>query len=393
MPSPYLLTYQDAVDAAVDFRGSTNDERNQRRIRAAIQSAYRQLAQVRNWRFFYSLARINLNAAQSSSTITYDHTGGVAERLVTIAAGSWPSWAAYGTLRIAGVNYKVATKESSTTLTLAADSCPTADIAAGTSYVLYQAEYALPPDFRALMAPSGENNYWRLQYVAPDEWQYLDRHVSQSSAPQKYTITGSADLYANKFIRVWPYPSTAETLDFFYQRYARPIYYSGYETNSKVGTVSGSAASQSITGSGTAFASRMIGSIIRFSSSTTDLPDGEGGLNPYAEQKVITAVASATALTIDSVLDTAKSGVKYTISDPLDLHPTMIDALRWAVLAELDSLNRGKEYAMSSERARFMLIKACEADADLIVDRVANRMGGADYDPYSVDTALPQAGG
>lgn len=387
MAFPALWTYQDAVDLGVDYRNAASDERNQRRVISAVQATYRAIAQARNWKYLYAPYRIQLVAPYSTGTITYDHTGGASERLVTLATGSWPTWAAYGTLRVASINHKVASRTSTSVINLDAVNNPGADIAAGTSYSLYRSEYPLPSDFKALCLPETESSFYGMTYLKPDEWNKLDRQSSSSGTPSFFTILGSGDLYAQKQIALYPYPSAAGTLDFIYQRDARKLVYSGYETNSKVGTVSCSA-STTVTGSSTQFAAAMVGSIIRFSSSTT-LPDGEGGLNRYQEQRVITAVGSTTGLTLDSATTGTYSGVAYTISDPIDLHPTMLDAFRWGFLKELDALNKnGEGYQFSNARYREALMLAFENDSDVIFDRHA--MPGWQPGPlgYTVDVEV-----
>ena len=52
------------------------------------------------WTFMFPVTTLSINAPQSSSTITYDHTGGSSENLVTIASGTWPTWAADAMIRM-----------------------------------------------------------------------------------------------------------------------------------------------------------------------------------------------------------------------------------------------------------------------------------------------------
>ena len=70
------------------------------------------------WTFLFPTATLSINAPQSSSTITYDDTGGSSENLVTLASGTWPTWAADAQIRIDGTDYPVATRVDGTKLTL-----------------------------------------------------------------------------------------------------------------------------------------------------------------------------------------------------------------------------------------------------------------------------------
>ena len=68
----------------------------------------------------------------------------------------------------------------------------------------------------------------------------------------------------------------------------------------------------------------MVGSVIRFGTSTTK-PSGVRGLNPWQEQRIITAYTSPTQVTVDSAPGATYSNVKYVVSDPIDVRPNMIE--------------------------------------------------------------------
>lgn len=331
MATSNLLTYQDLIEHLVSRSQGGAYDPEQRDIRQAILEGYDDVQHAAEWFFLQAPLRISLHGAVESSTISYDHSGGTYERMVTLAAGSWPSWAAYGTLKIDNATYQVDTRESSTQLTLREDSNPGADISSGTEYTLYQSAYPLPANFFRLYDLYVEGDAMRLVYASPKEWFRQESQVIGSGTPSYYTIMGSADEPAGMTLRVFPYPDADSTLVGLYQRKPRELYYSGMETEATAGTVSGTAAAAAVTGSSSTFAAEMIGSVIRFSRNTTLLPTARAGLNPYREQRVIKAVASATALTLTEVLTyTHASSSKYVISDPIDLDPTLHSVFRRA---------------------------------------------------------------
>lgn len=90
------------------------------------------------WSFMRPLLTTTLNAAQTSSTVT------ISSGVATLAAGTWPLWAASGVLVIDNVPYTVNTRDSSTVLTL---NDLTLTAAAGTTYSLQQDDYDLPDLF------------------------------------------------------------------------------------------------------------------------------------------------------------------------------------------------------------------------------------------------------
>lgn len=180
-----------------------------------------------------------------------------------------------------------------------------------------------------------------------------------------YAIRGGGQQYSGLVFEFSPPPSEAMTLTFSYTADPRPIGLIGTGVEYSTGTVSVSGTT--VTGSGTAFSSRMLGSVIRFPvSGTSAIPTGTAGAygndNPYAEQRVITDVASATSLTIDQSLDGTYSGAKFTIGDPLDLdYHVMLDAFlslcEWkfaGIISKEQKVIDAKEAAWRRQFARAM---------------------------------------
>jgi hypothetical protein len=116
-------------------------------VTAAISQGYRDFlfpeplpgeTSVHQWSFLHAGATLTANAPQSSSTVT------IVDGVVTIASGTWPSWAAQGLLSISGTLYPVSTRDSSTQLTLFDT---TLDADALTEYALYQGDIDAPDNF------------------------------------------------------------------------------------------------------------------------------------------------------------------------------------------------------------------------------------------------------
>lgn len=321
MAAPILTTYRDSVDHAVDFLGGSPDEKSQRAIRSAIQSAYRDLIQKRSWSYYYAHYRFQLVAPYSTGTIAYTSS----TRTVTLTGGTWPTWAIYGHLLIDNIVHRVQERSSSTVLILEPIACPSADISAGETYVLFRSIYTMPADFRTLCRPLTEDGSWYSHYISPEEWNALERRVPTSGTPRSWTVMGDPNLVGSYAMHVYPYPDAAQSYDILYQREARPLVRTGYTTSDTAGTVTITSATATVTGSGTSFDSTMIGSVFRVTSGTTP-PDGLDGLNPWTEQKVIVDVDSATSLTVDSNFVNSYSAKKYVISDPVDVPSRMLEA-------------------------------------------------------------------
>lgn len=364
MPAPFLSTYQDLVDSLVTFTRGGGQDAEQRDLRTAGFLAYQHLAKVHDWQFFRRNHRVQLVAPVSTGTITYDHTGGAYERLLTFStalSATVQAWAPYGTVLIGEVYHDIDAVKSSTTVTLGSVRNPGADVAAGTSYTLFRTSYNMPPDFRGTWAPIDEGSYM-ASYLQPEEFHFLDRIYPSTSSVWYWTIMPSTDSYGMWAMKLHGYPSEVESLDFQYQGRPRPIRYTGYENKCRVGTVTISSGTATVTGTSTQFESGMIGSVLRVSADTSLWPGGVYDMNPWSEQKIITAVDSTTSLTVDSNFASSYSGTKYTISDPLDIDEELngaLIALAEAKLARIRGVEGWQDYEAMADKA---LIYALEGE-------------------------------
>lgn len=90
------------------------------------------------WSFLHPFATLTSNAPYSTGTVT------VVSGVVTLASGTFPSWAAQGQVLVSGTLYDVSTRDSNSQVTL---HDTTLNVDAGTSYSLYQSEITLPDNF------------------------------------------------------------------------------------------------------------------------------------------------------------------------------------------------------------------------------------------------------
>ena len=254
-------------------------------------------------------------------TIT-GNSGGAYERMLTVADTTWPTWATYGMVRIGNVSYEVAEYKTTTIITLTENSNPGADVAAGTAYSLYRDSYPLPTDFLNLDTPNVSDNVGGLGYVHPNEWLNAGQSNQSQGTPNLYTIMGDPNYMGALAIFFYPPPDSAYTVPTMYNRAPRPLILDEYST----GTATTS--STTVTGIGTAWTSNMAGAMIRFSSGTLNVPTGLSGPYPYYMERTVMSVESATSLTIDSTPGETLTGVKYSISDPVDIADYMVDLFR-----------------------------------------------------------------
>jgi hypothetical protein len=331
-----LWTFVDAVVHLLDSAGASGAAQQRRKARRAVLQAYREFPLRDDWGYYHRRGQIITEPSQSGGTVAFDFTGGTHERELTLSGATWPENARYGMVKIANAAYFIEDRKSPTVVTLRIDSNPGEDLPAGTSYIYYRNVYPTPLDFRRGQELRELDQTGRpVVYTDPDHLLWLQ---SVNGDPQSwqdvFTVRNAGDDYDTLSFELQPPPSDASTFAFMYFSDPRSIrLHSGSEEYS-TGTISVSGTT--VTGVGTTFTNRMVGSVIRFTTDDTNVPTGIAGGrdssgndtdNPYDEFRIVTAVATAESLTIDQATDGTYSAVKYTIGDPLDLdYHVMLEA-------------------------------------------------------------------
>lgn len=98
------------------------------------------------WSFLKPTTTLTTSAPYSTGTVAVT----ASSTTVTLTSGTWPSWAAFGVIRINGsTTYSVLTRDSATVLTL--DTAWAGDTGSLLTYELSQFVYDLPDDFGQLV--------------------------------------------------------------------------------------------------------------------------------------------------------------------------------------------------------------------------------------------------
>lgn len=356
------ITFHDALTHMVDYERANPSAERSRFHRKAIFEAMRELPQEHPWSYYTQLGRINTVAPYSTGTVTFDYTGGEYERMLTLTSGTWPSWAAYGVIIIDNVYYEVAERINGSILQLSIHSNPQADITTASSYTLMRYRYLLPHDVWTVDQVNAEN-FWELDFVHPREWLSGHRGGGQTGTPSEYTILGSHDFQGCMDIAFYPYPSSAETYDFMYQRRLGKVEVQD-EHN---GTITVSQLSRTVLGDSTRFTQDMVGAILRTGDDARELPTGRDGANPYVAQRTVMSVESATQLTVDFDFTASSVGVKYVISSPIDLEVGVMGNVFYRCcenhLAKMTRMGGSEGLVTVDQMYRAALLKAKEADS------------------------------
>lgn len=185
------------------------------------------------WSFLDKTDNLVLNAPITAGTITYDHTGGASERLLTLSttlsgtAITTTATAAAFLIEISGVSYPISTYVDATHLNLDANDNPGADVAALTAYRLHQDNYTLPDDFGRFIGPltyvEKENAWYSVDIVGEGrirELRQRDYVGTNGSKPQVAAIrvvNSGIETGTRKEIMFWPAVSGDYVLKYRYR--------------------------------------------------------------------------------------------------------------------------------------------------------------------------------
>lgn len=364
------FTFRDALDHVEDYLRGNPSAYTQRLARQAVLSTMREMGHNHQWDYYYQIGRTNTNAPLTDGTIAYDHTGGTYERQITLTPGAggdtFPTWATFGHMEIASVIYPISEWRSTTVLQLAIHSNPGADLAATTAFTLFRDCYVLPVDFVSTdRIYSQDQGNW-LDYVKPDQWLNRRRFAPNAGTPRFYTIKGSTDFQGCLEVCFDPFPDIAEAMDYIYMRRPRKVAVENYESET-ITVINGA---KTVTGNGTAFGDEMVGAIIRISGNVRDLPTGKTGANVYEYERMVMQVNSATELSVDQNYPESFAGVKYVISDVIDIEVGSMGTLFLRCLeAQVGKMARLEDRAQLQKEYLDQLRLAREADVRVFEPR------------------------
>lgn len=315
-----IRTFDDAVQYGLQYLGSGNAATNEAVVsakRAAVQSLDT-IATEAEWSYYLREARITTEAPYSTGTVQYV----ASTRALTLAGGTWPTWAASGLILISDQWYEVESRDSDTVLTLRSGAAPTGDISTDTAFIIYQEQYDLPDDFARMMEPVvHRQNY--LKILSPHEI-LVQRSISPSSGtPLFASITGKRTGRQGIVLRIWPMPSGNEVIHYLYRRH--PSSPNVYQLSD--GSVTTTAGSTTVTGTGTSWTSALVGCVLRIGTDSINKPGSVVDPYPAQHEAYIESVASATSLVLSSAPNFTAERRAYLISSAIDLDERVLGDL------------------------------------------------------------------
>lgn len=373
MATTEIWTYQDIVEHILDVYDDSRAGRPLRMAKRAASEALRALQTAHSWAMYNGTRHIHTVAPYATGTIYYDHTGGASERLVTLSGGTFPSWAAFGKILIAGVAYPVESYVDSTHVVLDPNVNPGADVASSTAYTLYRDEYPLPVGFKTL------GQLWNVTEDEELDVVFADQATRDSVSdpaepgdPEYAYVTGDSDYINNMSLVFLPPPDSELVFRYDFQRSPRQLVTEKYST----GTVTVAGGSTTCTITTGAFTQSHVGCVIRFGTTDNEPDNRFGGLgdttNTFTDERTIVSVASnGLTCTLDAAPSAAITSVKFTVSDPIDVEVgAMLTAYQrlcestFAILTKRDQ----KDSMVRIQLAERALLEA--KDADRRIDQV-----------------------
>ena len=230
--STLSLSFEDLRDAVYEYlyggdgdHSGESDANRKALVDRVVYSGLRQFykpppvgQKVHDWSFLMPVTTLSINAPYTTGTIAA--TNGV----VTLSAGTWPTWAASGMIEISGTDYSVATRTSDSQLVLD-DTSSASDVDASTSYDLHQDDYDLDDDFGRILGPftfaQADNAWYTCQVVGEARIRELrQRGRSGSGDPQFAAIRPkafTASTGTRQEVLFWPQITSSATVTYKYR--------------------------------------------------------------------------------------------------------------------------------------------------------------------------------
>jgi hypothetical protein len=204
-----LLAY-----ARVQARNTTGSQ-SDTVLQQAVNNAIWWIATAKFWEYYKTYGDFTLREPYDTGTLTL--TNG--STTVTLTTGTWPSWAASGKLKVGNRVLRIASRSSGSVVLLA--TAWAEDTESGTTYTLFQDEYALASDCLKFGAPfPGPSWGWGGAATSFEAvLQAQNTQIIGENAPRMYAVHASGN---SAKLLLWPYFSGSEDTLLPYWYYRRP---------------------------------------------------------------------------------------------------------------------------------------------------------------------------
>lgn len=178
-----------------------------------IEDGLHRVYAAHDWSYFRPIVDIATTAPYTTGTIT------IASGVVTLTGGTFPSWAAKGLLLVSSNYYSIASRDSSTQITLNSTSVT---VAAASTFQLGRPEIPLADDFDAIandsdlmVYPDANNWYPPVKQRHDSTIRRLETTNPEFDTPVFYSIRTERfdpEIGSRKVLVLYPTPDQAYTL-------------------------------------------------------------------------------------------------------------------------------------------------------------------------------------
>lgn len=382
-PKHEVLTLQDLVFKLTLRFGGAPGTYNDARVAEAIRSAMRSLCGKHRWNYYRRSTRIN-TTAQVDMVISYDHSGGLYERLATITSGGyWPQDADQGDILMDDRFYRIEKRISDVQAVLESDFTLRGDTT-GTATWRRNA-YQFPREIQCVHNAHNITTRRPLTQLPPSDFDMAGYRPLISGYVRHFTWKNHGGKFgATEFI-LYPHPLVAETIEVN----ASVLPHIPYLANLSGNTLTGTQGESTVVCSGAQFNSSVLGAVIRVGRSSTE-PTGLDSSN-WVHQAFITSVTNSTTVTISEPLPESYSGRGYTVSSPIDIEASvMLEALEDEAFFQYTKNHDHAKMQIAAELSKKSLLDAMSRDNKTTGDAYTNSLNW--FYPFTL-TGVVQVGG
>jgi hypothetical protein len=184
-------------------------------LQQCVNSAIWWISTAKFWNFYKTYGDLTLREPYETGTLTLTIT----DATVTLAGGTWPTWAASGKLRIGSKVYRVASRTSNSDIELA--TAWSEDTESGTAFTLFQDEYTLASDLLKFGRLFPGNSWGNIGDGSSFEevLRAQNAMIMGQGYPTMWAVHASGGTAK---LLLWPYPSSSEDVLCAYWYYRRP---------------------------------------------------------------------------------------------------------------------------------------------------------------------------
>jgi hypothetical protein len=172
------------------------------------------------WSWLRPTTTLSIYAAYGTGTVT------IASGVVTLAGGTFPSWAADGVLKVSGNTYEVSTRDGDTQITLVDTSVT---LATATAYSIAQQDYTLPDDFGSMYSKLHwpEDEYRSpVERIPVGDLLALRARATRTGPPKWFAIrhkTSTGSTGQRQEMLLYPAPDVDKSMPYQYEAYSSKL--------------------------------------------------------------------------------------------------------------------------------------------------------------------------